>query len=246
MISKRASWHWRRWPLCTSGAPRAQRTALLDALMALTLLDDTVRRNMVLVELGWNAFSLGDWRQARAYWSEGLSSEERLDPFAREHLRLAVVCLDALEHESPTMSERAHEALLGVWADGDTAARIYAPDTLAEVCVLAAGPPDLVDLRDRLIAVCADADAGHYERSRTYVRTMPGGANRAEFDLSETTALLAWIHLLLRELDDAERVLARAHQLADARGNRAANAAIWRVEALIAVSGCTPRASTTR
>jgi tetratricopeptide (TPR) repeat protein len=202
------------------GEPRAVRATLPRALEALTLLDDTVRRSMLLSDLGWNAFVLGEWRAARDYWTEALAVGAHGEPYVRWYAELALLRLDITEGKRPVAATLASDPTLRACQQGDPELRSYVLRNFAEAELLTGAA---ADLRDRLRAVREDAN----QAQEAHV-----------IKESEISVLLAWVELELGNEGAAARELTQARQHANAQQNRAAYAEIWRIEALLAVRQC--------
>lgn len=212
-LSNLAGIHERR------AAPRAAREAWLRALDALTHLDDTWRRVMLLVDLGRNALALGEWAEARARWSEAIALAERAD---RAYLWVpqgALAYLDRIEGKGgqgpDTFPFAQGTAFLAPGAH-NAGPVLYSLQMFTEDHILMGDTTTLWELSDRFGAEYHDAAL-------------------EPFDKSELAALLAWVALRLDHTDEAERLLAQACERADVRRNRASYTTIWRVEALLAL-----------
>jgi tetratricopeptide (TPR) repeat protein/transcriptional regulator with XRE-family HTH domain len=196
------------------GETVAARDDLLRAVEALRQLGDTARTSEMLYTLGMNAFTLGDWVDARRRYEDALALIAASDQSQIHPARLGLVYLDLAEGKRALAETLSSGDVTMTYQHHDINFRLYATTTFAELEILA-GFSGAV--RDRLRAAMDDADIRDPQRCESF-------------------ALLAWAECDLGHAEAAHDALAKAHQLAERLDAQLAYVTIWRVEAIIALT----------
>lgn len=195
------------------GELHASRRMLLRTLDILRRLGDTPRTGTALYSLGVNAFTLGNWVEARARYEEAVAMAAQSD-LPQSHLaQLGLLYLDLVEGKRPFTETLSESDAAMAYQHVDVGFTFYATNTLAELKIIA-GYSGAV--RESMRSAIDDLDVNNSLRC-------------------ESMALLAWADWELGHEVEARDMLAEARQRADTLGSRLAYVTIWRVEAIIAL-----------
>lgn len=194
--------------------PQAARQYRLQTLAALRNLGDTSRSSVTLWNLGYHAFMLGNWQEARTQYEEAVAMSMRGDGLEVPLARLALLSLDLVEGKR------------------SLAETLAAPDTIA------AGQSPDPNVRRFVANIVAEPEvmSGYAEAARDRLIEVIGSLHVNDSLICEALALLAWAEQELGQKEAARTALADARNHADALGSRLAYVTMSHVEAIVAAS----------
>lgn len=193
--------------------PRAAHALWSEALDTLTRLGDSGRLSGQLLLLGYSAFVLGDWREARLRYEESHTLAVRRGGTAGNVAQRAILHLDLLEGKQAEGAAGALTELRTPSRLHDPAAALFVLSGLADVALLSG---EAGAVRDRISAVIASWGANYPGAALLYV-------------------LLASAELQLTHDEAAREALDRARQLTESRQRRVTPVDLLRIEALFAL-----------